>query len=123
VSSTAIEVVMNLLLVDDNEVLQMTRKLIFERAGYVVLMASNGAQALSMLKANPVRVAVVDYHLPDVDGDTLCRSMKEQNPGMHIVLASGLIPDDLSDCPDFVVVKGGSPLELVNKVSTLSRAA
>ena len=114
---------MTVLLVDDNEVVLMTRKLIFERFGYRVLTAADGAGALSKLHAEAVEVAVVDYHLPDTNGDRLCITMKAKKPTLHIILATGMVPDDLSDCPDYVVVKGGSPIELVNKVASLTKAA
>ena len=114
---------MTVLLVDDNEMIQMTRKLILERSGFSIVTAPDGATALSSLKRQTFSVAVVDYHLPDMDGDTLCRTMKAMRPGIRIILASGTIPENLSDCADYVVLKGGSPMEPINTVASLSKAA
>ena len=114
---------MTVLLVDDNEMILMTRRLIFERNGYRVLTASTGAAGLEILEKDAVTVAIVDYHLPDMDGNILCEKIKAQYPHVHIILASGTMPEDISSCPDFVVLKGGSPLELLSKVGSLTKAA
>jgi CheY-like chemotaxis protein len=119
---STIELPMTVLLVDDNEMILITRKLIFERYGYRVITAADGASALAALWQEPA-VAVVDYHLPDMDGHKLCEEIKAQRPKIHVVLASGSVPDEASDCPDYVVLKGGSPLELVNRVVSLTKAA
>jgi CheY-like chemotaxis protein len=116
---------MSVLLVDDNEMVLMTRKLILERYGHRVLTAPNGAAALSALQkeSSAITVAVIDYHLPDTNGDKLCQTMKAAHPNLRVILTSGMIPEDISNCPDYVVLKGGSPLELVNKVGSLIQAA
>jgi DNA-binding response OmpR family regulator len=114
---------MNILLVDDNELLLSTRKLIFERAGYRVIAAKSGADALAACSTEPVDLAIVDYYLPDTTGDDLCKQIKAGKPKMQLILASGTIPDHISDCPDFFVLKGGSPLDLIRKVGELTRAA
>jgi CheY-like chemotaxis protein len=114
---------MTVLLVDDNEMILMTRKLIFERYGYRVITAVDGGSALTKLSQEPIAVAVVDYHLPDMDGNRLCQEIKQQNGNIHVVLASGSIPEEESDCPDYVVLKNSSPLELVHTVVSLTDAA
>ena len=114
---------MTVLLVDDNELLLVTRKLIFERAGYHVIAAQSGATALSLFDAHPIDVAVVDYYLPDMNGEEVCRAIKARNSHVHVVLASGMIPAEVPQCADYFVLKGGSPLELVNKVTEITRAA
>jgi hypothetical protein len=58
-----------------------------------------------------------------MNGEDVCRALKEHNPEAHVILASGMIPDEISACADYFVLKGGSPLELVNKVTELTTRA
>ena len=58
-------------------------------AGHFALEAANATQALAILDAERVDVAVVDYSLPDMDGLTLARRMARAHPQVAIVFASG----------------------------------
>jgi CheY-like chemotaxis protein len=105
------------LLVDDEETQLHIRRLLLEAAGYRTLVALTPSGALRLFEHEPVDAAVVDYFMPEMSGDELCRSMKRIKPEIPLILLSGIIPEDLSDCPDYVVVKGFSTQELLDKIA------
>ena len=54
-----------------------------KRAGYEVVEAGTGEEALELLKANPdVGVAILDIMLPGIDGFEVCRSIRATQPEM-----------------------------------------
>jgi CheY-like chemotaxis protein len=105
------------LAIDDNEVLQSTRKLVLEKEGFRVLTAETAREGLRVFQQEHVDVAVVDYHLPDMNGDEVCRLLRQRNARLPIIFASGYEPLELTDCADYLVLKGGSPLDLLRKDS------
>ena len=72
-----------LLLVDDNvQLLKMMEKVLAPQ--YKVLAATNGKEALALLKEQPADLVVSDIMMPDMDGVTLCRRLKAQLETSHI---------------------------------------
>ena len=50
------------------------------RAGYDVIEAESGEEALERLRANPdVKVALLDIMLPGIDGFEVCRRIRATN--------------------------------------------
>ena len=68
-----------LLLVEDNPVNQMVMEGMLHSFGMTVDIAGTGEQALQLLTSQPNRYAVIlmDIHLPDTDGLTVCRRYHE----------------------------------------------
>jgi CheY-like chemotaxis protein len=56
------------LVVEDNELEQAALKAALEREGYIVDSASDGLSALRKLRSGRYDLALVDYHIPEVDG-------------------------------------------------------
>ncbi len=63
------------LLVDDDEANRYTISRLLERAGYSVIQAATGAEALQIVRKNPDLV-VLDVQLPDISGLEICRIMR-----------------------------------------------
>lgn len=70
---------MNTVLICDNEhsILETTR-FILEVAGYRVLAATNGLQALEILRRERPRVAMLDVMMPGLDGYGVCRAARQE---------------------------------------------
>ncbi len=66
-----------LLLVEDNELNceMLTRRL--TRAGYQVITAADGAQALALMASTRPALVLMDMNLPVMDGWTACRRARE----------------------------------------------
>jgi CheY-like chemotaxis protein len=46
------------------------------RAGYQVLLARDGQEALELVRANRPQIVVLDWVMPEMDGLTACRHLK-----------------------------------------------
>jgi two-component system OmpR family response regulator len=61
--------------------------------GLEVRSAHSGSSALRMLERQAPRVAVLDYHLPDLTGLELAGRLRQQLPNLPIILMSGAVDD------------------------------
>ena len=65
-----------LLLVEDEATLRATLRLNFEHEGYDVTTAVRGSEALEKIRGARFDGIVMDVMLPDVDGFTICETMR-----------------------------------------------
>jgi CheY-like chemotaxis protein len=76
------------LVADDNEVAQRLCKRVLEKAGYGVLIAADGLQAVDIaLKQRPAMI-LMDVAMPGIDGLEAMKRIKTEVPTMPIVIAS-----------------------------------
>jgi CheY-like chemotaxis protein len=66
-----------LLITDDQEGVLHTLGYVFGEHGYRTLLARSGATALEIARAERVDAALVDLHMPAMDGFAVCRSLAE----------------------------------------------
>ena len=60
------------------------------QAGYTVLVALNGQQALEIVKQIPPNVVLMDAVMPVMDGFECCQAMRKQLPLLPIIFMTGL---------------------------------
>lgn len=77
---------MRVLLVEDDHNLRLGLASRLRRAGYVVDEAANGTDGLFMAQAYPLDAAIVDLGLPDLDGVTLIRSLRDAGTNLPILV-------------------------------------
>jgi two-component system NtrC family response regulator len=77
-----------LIIDDEADVCTFFRRLL-NRAGYGVTTASNKPQALKALETERFNVALVDLKLPDTDGLTLLKAIKERQPNCEVIIMTG----------------------------------
>jgi CheY-like chemotaxis protein len=78
------------LLVDDQDAVREVLEMSLRDAGYSVLAASNGIEALALLSAGDRADAVVtDLSMPGMDGLALIRAVHAQHPKMPAILLTG----------------------------------
>ena len=97
------------------------------RAGYDVIEAESGEEALEKLQQNPdIRVALLDIMLPGIDGFEVCRRIRATNPRIGIIMLTARAQEmdkvtGLMTGADDYVTKPFSPAELTARVDALMR--
>ena len=66
-----------ILVVDDDENILSLERTILEQKGFDVTGAQGGAEALKLLAEHPFDLVLLDVMMPEVDGFTVCRKIKE----------------------------------------------
>ena len=87
----------SILIVEDEEPLAELLQMTLQSAGYTVFAAAEGNAALELYRRHRDRIALVvsDVGLPKMSGDQLFLAMKELDPGVRTVLASGYMEPTL----------------------------
>lgn len=83
-----------ILSVDNDSGVLYRRYQLLSAAGYAVLSATDGAQALDIFGNYPVALVVLDYALEAVDGGIIAEAMKFHAPDIPIVMISGTEPPE-----------------------------
>lgn len=80
-----------ILLVDDEPAIRELARRALRKAGYEVLVAGDGREALAALRdAAPVEVIVTDIMMPGMDGHSLIRALAERHPAPAVICTSGI---------------------------------
>lgn len=113
------------LVVDDEKKILEIVKAYLEKEGYVVLTAERGETALSLAaKANP-DIVVLDLMLPDIDGEEICRRLRETSQVPILMLTAKVSEEErvagLSMGADDYLTKPFSPRELVARIGAILR--
>lgn len=80
-----------LLCIDNHPEGLLVRKALLEAAGYTVLTAPSGRSGLKLFEDHHVDLVVLDYSMPDLDGETVAQRLHECNPRIPILLISGAV--------------------------------
>ncbi|HEX8439185.1 response regulator [Archangium sp.] len=79
-----------ILVVDDNQELLTLLTQLFEDAGYEVVGATKGKQAVEVSRARPPAVAVLDILLPDMMGYHLADALRKDQPQLPLLFITGV---------------------------------
>lgn len=77
------------LVVDDEELIRQLLTRLCRGAGYQVVAAGDGAEALRALEEGFFNVCIVDLLLPGVDGMAVLRRAKELHPECEVIILTG----------------------------------
>ncbi|PKK90380.1 MAG: hypothetical protein CVV64_08425 [Candidatus Wallbacteria bacterium HGW-Wallbacteria-1] len=86
----------NILIVDDEQNLSYTLKLIFERAGYRVLTAENGVRALVLCDAENIAVVLADVSMAGMDGLELLDRIRMSHPEIEVVMMTAYGSEEIA---------------------------
>jgi DNA-binding response OmpR family regulator len=77
-----------ILVVDDEPLLRNLLERSLKRAGYGVVTAASGEDALALFASTPVDLLLVDVMMPGIDGYALCAAVRELSTAPIILLTS-----------------------------------
>ena len=98
-----------------------------KRAGYEVVEAGTGTEALEMLQKHPdIGVAILDIMLPDIDGFEVCRQIRASSMNIGVIMLTARTQEmdkvtGLMTGADDYVTKPFSPAELTARIDALFR--
>jgi CheY-like chemotaxis protein len=111
-----------ILIVDDNPIQAVTRRLILERAHLPVVIAEDGATALLRFESGEqFGMVITDHCMPEMSGPELVKKLRELSTTLPIVVLSGL-PEAESQYEGMDVqfrLKPIQPQELIDLARTL----
>ena len=110
------------LLVEDDPALRRYLEIVLQRAGYEVVTAGDGLEAIKFLLGDRIDVVVTDALMPNLDGYELCRFVRSSEHLSHlpIILLSALDPKNSTDEAEQVdafLAKPVSPEDLLNRIT------
>lgn len=115
------------LILEDEDNIRSFVVINLKRAGYEVVEAANGMEALTKLQNNPdIGVAILDIMLPDIDGFEVCRRIRAGNKKMGVIMLTARTQEmdkvtGLMTGADDYVTKPFSPAELTARLDALFR--
>ena len=86
-----------ILLVDDDPDILKVNRILLEREGYDVLTATDGEEALDLVKQGEVDLMVLDIMMPGVDGFEVCQRLKEDDESFQIPVLMLTAKTELAD--------------------------
>jgi DNA-binding response OmpR family regulator len=116
------------LLVDDDETVLGVGSLMIQKLGYKALQATNGMEAVQIFQDNvrDICLVILDEKLPDKFGTDICKKLKDFEPDVKVLHASGLgksLADDGFECGcEAFLCKPFRIAELSNKLKEMLKA-
>jgi len=114
---------MKILVVDDDINIQRLYKEELEDEGYEIVIAETGEMALTLFEKEHPDIVTLDMLLPDTDGISVLRKMKEQRQDIPIIMSTAYdYKDDLAVwASDTYIVKSSDLRELKTKIKELTK--
>jgi CheY-like chemotaxis protein len=111
-----------ILIVDDNPIQAVTRRLILEKAHFPVVLAEDGPSALTRFDSGEqFGMVITDHCMPEMSGPELVKKLRERSATLPIMVLSGL-PEAESQYEGMDVcfrLKPIQPQELIDLSRTL----
>ena len=90
-----------ILIAEDEEPLRRVAKRVLEREGYTVLVATNGREALHLVRQRSVDLVISDLMMPEMTGLEFYHALRGDRNDVKFLFTSGHAPDDLRERPEF----------------------
>ena len=114
-----------ILIVDDEDQIRELLRVYIENSGYEVFEAANGMHALEILKNQKVHLVILDLMLPDIQGEDLCKDIREEYE-IPVIMVTGKTDESsmvhgLSIGADDYIGKPFSPRNVMARVEAVLR--
>lgn len=112
---------LSILCVDDYETSLAGWCLYLQSAGFYVKTARTAQEALELFAVSPVDLVLLDYAMPDANGDEVSATMKRIKPDVRILMFSGVadVPRRARLFVDGFLQKGQAPTVVLDKIREL----
>jgi DNA-binding response OmpR family regulator len=109
------------LVVDDEVLIRMDVAQYLRTAGFDVVEAWNGDEALTLLRnVGGVALVITDLRMPGkTDGEALASWLRRERPGVKVIMVSGHLPASRMPRADAAFDKPVDPAALLAKVEEL----
>ncbi len=114
------------LLADDEDAIRAGLAAALARAGFRVVEARNGREALQLIEKHQPEVVVLDILMPELDGREVCRRLRQANNWMPVIMltqisATGEKISSLEEGADEYLNKPFDSYELIARLRALLR--
>ena len=109
------------LCIDDDPRTLAIREALFHGAGFQVFSVVKGCEGIGLANQQNFDAIVLDYAMPDMNGEEVARALKLAHPAVPIVLCSGEynIPESVFELVDAFVTKGDAPEFLIKTIQSV----
>lgn len=110
-----------LLCIDDNQDVLQCLKSFLESFGYTVLIAASGGRGLELASLYSVDVVIVDYAMPEMNGQDVAMEMRRLRPQAPIIMLSGTVdvPEQTLKLVDAFIAKPQLVSQLLATIAQL----
>ena len=114
-----------ILCVDDYETSLAGWCLYLQNEGYSVTTARTPQEGLERFAVTPVDLVLLDYLMPESNGDDVAATMKQIKPDVRILMFSGVshVPKNAQQHVDAFLQKGQSPTIVLDKIRELLQSS
>ena len=115
-----------ILVLEDELTIRSFIVLNLKRAGFYVIEATTGEEALQILSEQTVDIALLDVMLPGIDGLEVCKAIRKKNEKTGIIMLTARVQDEdkvqgLGIGADDYIAKPFSPVVLTARIQSLLR--
>jgi len=87
----------SILIIDDDHMVREAAQILLHAKGYNVVAAADGKSGIEAACTGKFDVAIVDLFMPDLDGLQVIDAIRQGNPNLPMIAASGFMFG--SECP------------------------
>jgi two-component system cell cycle sensor histidine kinase/response regulator CckA len=111
-----------ILCIDDDESVLECETAFLENFGYTVLTAPSGDQGLKLASRRWIDVVIVDYCMPEMNGQEVAIEMRRLKPQAKIIMLSGAVdvPEEVLARVDAFVAKDRLASQLLSAIEKLT---
>ncbi len=109
------------LCIDDNRDVLECVEVFLESFGYAVLTASSGGEGLQLASDHSVDLVIVDYAMPEMNGQQVAIEIRRLKPNAPIIMLSGAVdvPEHALRSVDAFIAKRQIAFELLPTIARL----
>jgi DNA-binding response OmpR family regulator len=103
---------MSVLVVEDEKLLNWSLVSSLSKWGFAVHPVFRGRDAIAELEKSPFDVVLLDYQLPDIDGISVARQVRQKQPNAVIILVTAFQLNELALDAGLIDIYFNKPLDL-----------